>query len=311
MPRVFVTRPVPPAALDLLRQGIDGIELDTNTEERQLVPAELRERVRGCDALLCTLLDRVDAAILEAASDSLRVVANFAVGVDNIDLDAAARLGITVTNTPGVLTDATAEIAVGLLLACARRFIEADALVRDGEFEGWAPLLLRGQAVYGKTVAIIGAGRIGRRVGETMRLGFGCRVVYHSRSEPVDLDALLAEADFVSLHCPLTPETHHLLDRRRLALMKPTAILVNTARGPVVDEDALVELLHERRIAGAGLDVFEREPRLADGLAALPNVMLLPHLGSATYETRDAMGRMAAQSILDVLAGKEPAHRVC
>ena len=310
MARILVTRPVPSATLEVLRQGIAGLDLDLNEAERPLGYDELRDRLRRCEALLCTLQDRVDAAILDSAANSLRVVANFAVGVDNIDCDAAKRIGIAVTNTPDVLTDATAEIAVGLLLACARRFLEGDRLVREGEFTGWAPLLLRGHAVYGKTVLIVGAGRIGRRVGETMLRGFGCRVVYHSRSEPVDLDAALANADFVSLHCPLTRDTRHLLDRRRLSLLKPTAVLVNTARGPVVDEHSLVDLLRERRIAGAGLDVFEREPRLASGLANLSNVILLPHIGSATYQTRDTMGRIAAQSIVDVLSGKEPAHRV-
>jgi len=311
MPRVIVTRSMPDATIATLRHGISDLEIDRNEEDSPLSREDLTRRLAACDGLLCTLQDRIDAALLESAQrGGLRVVANFAVGVDNIDLDAARRLGIVVTNTPDVLTDATAEVAVGLILACARRFLEGDRMVRAGEFKGWAPLLHRGHAVYGKTVAILGAGRIGKRVGETMRLGFGCRVIYHSRSEPVELDALLAEADFVSLHCPLTPETRHLLDRRRLSLLKPTAILVNTARGPVVDETALVELLGQRRFAGAGLDVFEREPELADGLAELPNVILLPHIGSATVETRDAMGRIAAQSIVDVLHGKEPAHRV-
>jgi len=310
MARLLVTLPVPDATLEVLRDGIPGVTVDLNAVDRPLTPGELQDRVGGCDALLCTVRDGVDAALLESAADSLRVVANFAVGVDNIDLDAASRLGIAVTNTPDVLTDATAETTVGLLLACARRFVEGDRLVRDGKFEGWTPLMHRGQSVYGKTVAIIGAGRIGRRVGETMRHGFGCRILYHSRNEAAALDAVLAEADFVSLHCPLTGETRHLLDRRRLALLKPTAILVNTARGPIIDEDALVAVLRDGKIAGAGLDVFEREPRLAAGLAALPNVILLPHIGSATYDARDAMGRLAAQSIVDVLAGREPAHRV-
>jgi glyoxylate reductase len=311
MPRVLVTRSVPDVTLETLLRGLPAVDLDIHEGDAPLPPGELRDRLTESDGLLCTLHDRIDAALLRSGRDGgLRVVANFAVGVDNIDLAAAREFGIVVTNTPDVLTDATAEVAVGLLLSCARRFVEGDAMVRSGEFHGWAPLLHLGHAVYGKTVAIIGAGRIGRRVGETMRLGFGCRVVYHSRSEPADLDALLAEADFVSLHCPLTPGTHHLLDRRRLSLLKPTAVLVNTARGPVVDEEALVDLLCERRIAAAGLDVFEREPALAEGLSRLPNAILLPHIGSATFEARDAMGRIAAQSIVDVLSGKEPAHRV-
>jgi len=306
---VTVTRPIPDSAVALLLDH--GCTLTLNEEDRPLTRGELLEKLETADGLLCTLQDPIDAALLQATHSSpLRVIANFAVGIDNIDLDAARERGIVVTNTPDVLTDATAEVAVGLILACARRFLEGDRITREGRFEGWAPLFHRGQSVYGRTVGIIGAGRIGRRVGETMKHGFGCRVLYHSRSAPTDLDQLLAESDFVSLHCPLTEETHHLLDERRIALMKPTAVLVNTARGPVVDEAALVAALRDGAIAGAGLDVYENEPTLAPGLEDLPNVILLPHIGSATYATREVMGRIAAQSIVDVLAGKEPAHRV-
>ncbi len=295
--------------------------MDRNDEQRQLGPAELLDRLRGCDGVLCTLGDRLDAATLEAAAPTLRVIANYAVGVDNIDLEAAKRLGITVTNTPDVLTDATAEIAVGLMLATARRFASGDRMVREGRFDGWAPLLHRGQDVYGKCVGIIGAGRIGHRVAATMHHGFGCSILYHSRTARHDwestldarrapLDDLLQRSDIVSIHCPLTPETHHLIDARRLALMAPHAILVNTARGAVIDEAALVDALREQRIAGAGLDVFENEPALAPGLATLDNVVLLPHIGSATHATRATMAELAAQSIVDLLSGKEPKHRV-
>jgi len=306
---VIVTRPIPESAVAILRDH--GCALALNEEDRPLTRDELREQLGTAEGLLCTLQDPIDAALLnQIGASPLRVIANFAVGIDNIDLDAARERGIVVTNTPDVLTDATAEVAVGLILACARRFLEGDRITREGRFEGWAPLFHLGQSVYGRTVGIIGAGRIGRRVGETMKLGFGCRVLYHSLSAPTDLDQLLAESDFVSLHCPLTEKTHHLLDPRRIALMKPTAMLINTARGPVVDEAALVEALRDGTIAGAGLDVYENEPVLAPGLENLPNVVLLPHIGSATYATREAMGRIAAQSIVDVLAGKEPAHRV-
>jgi len=318
MPRVLVTRPVPQRAYDLLSAHA---EMDRNDEQRQLGPAELLDRLRGCDGVLCTLGDRLDAATLAAAAPTLRIIANFAVGVDNIDLDAAKRLGITVTNTPDVLTDATAEIAVGLMLATARRFASGDRMVREGRFAGWAPLLHRGQDVYGKRVGIIGAGRIGHRVAKTMRHGFGCAILYHSRSarpewesdlqaQRVPLDDLLQRSDIVSIHCPLTPETHHLIDARRLALMAPHAILINTARGAVIDEAALVDALREQRIAGAGLDVFENEPALAPGLATLDNVVLLPHIGSATHQTRTTMAELAARSIVDLLSGKQPEHRV-
>jgi len=293
MPKVAITRPVPDEAREILRAGIPGVEFV--------------EAAPGIDALLCTLQDSVDRALLESLAPPLRVVANFAVGVDNIDLDAARDLGVVVTNTPGVLTDATAEVAIGLMLACARRFLEGDRIMRAGRFEGWAPLFHLGHALYGRTVGIVGAGRIGRRVGETMARGFDCTVLY---SRPTDLDELLQRSDFVSLHCPLTPATHHLIDAARLARMKPTAILVNTARGPVVDERALVAALREGRIAGAGLDVFEEEPRTAPGLAELDNVVLLPHIGSPTHSARAGMARLAAGSIVAVLGGREPQNRV-
>ena len=318
MPRILVTRPVPQVVYDLLS---GHAEIDRNHEERTLGADELRDRVVGCDGVICTLRDRIDAALLEAASPTLRIVANFAVGVDNIDLDAAKRLGVTVTNTPNVLTDATAELAVGLILATARRFATGDRMVRERRFEGWAPLLLRGQGVGGMRVGIVGAGPIGRRVAKIMRLGFGCHILYYSRSHQLNfesmvgarrvaLDSLLGLSDIVSIHCALVPETHHLIDARRLALMAPHAILVNTARGAVVDEEALVDALREERIAGAGLDVYENEPALAPGLADLDNVVLLPHIGSATHATRDMMAMLAAGSVIDVLSGREPNHRV-
>jgi glyoxylate reductase len=281
--------------------------------------AELLAGARGADALLCTLADRIDAALLEALAPPLRIVSTYAVGYENIDLVAARRLGVRVAHTPGVLTEATAEIAVALLLACARRVVEGDRAMRDGLFTGWSPLMLRGQSVYGKTLGIVGAGRIGWRVARTLKHGFGCDVLVHSRrSHPewerelgarfVALPELLERADLVSLHTPSTPETHHLIDAGALARMQPTAVLVNTSRGNVVDEAALVAALESRQIAAAGLDVYEREPALAPGLARCENAVLLPHLGSATYEAREAMGRLAVDAIAAVLSGREPAH---
>ena len=319
MPKVFITRPLPLRAYDLLS---GHAEIDRNDEERQLDPTELLDRLCGCDAVLCTLGDRLDAPILDAAAPTLRVIANYAVGVDNIDLDAAKRLGITVTNTPDVLTNATAEIAVGLMLATARRFASGDRMMREGWFEGWAPLLHRGQDVYGKRVGIIGAGRIGQRVAATMRHGFGCSIVYHSRTARPDwdadldarrvpLDELLQTADFVSIHCPLTPETHHLIDARRLALMQRHTILVNTARGAVIDEAALVEALRENRIAGAGLDVFEQEPTApANPLLQLDNVVVVPHLAGQTYESYPRLVQIAFDNMQRVLDGATPRNLV-
>lgn len=319
--RVYITRAVPEMVAAMLRDALPGVRVDANTQDRNLERREILALARGAAALICTLADPIDRDLLAGLSPELKVVATYAVGVNNIDLEAARQLGIRVANTPGVLTDATAEVAVGLILACARRMVEGDRLTRNDGFGGWAPLFHRGHGVYGKTLGIVGAGRIGRRVAATMHHGFGCRVLYTSRADHPDwdgelraarlpLDDLLAQSDFVSLHCPLTPQTRHLIDTRRLGLMKPTAMLVNTARGPVVDEQALVKALAQGVIAGAGLDVYEEEPRLAPGLTALPNVVLLPHIGSATMETRDEMGRLCARAVIDVLQGRSPAHAV-
>lgn len=318
---IYITRAVPDETLRLLHKALPGARIEVNPHDRNLGHDEIAANARGADALVCTLADPIDAALLAALAPPLKIVATYAVGINNIDLAAARKLGVTVANTPDVLTDATAEIAVGLMLACARRFGEGERLTRGGEFAGWAPLFLRGHGVYGKTVGIIGAGRIGLRVAETMHAGFGCRILYTSRTPKpqwerelgamrLEIDKLLAQSDFASLHCPLTPETKHLVNAARLRLMKPTAVLVNTARGPIVDEAALVEALRERRIFAAGFDVYENEPRLAPGLAELENVVVLPHIGSATVETRDEMGRMCARAVIDVLAGRVPGNAV-
>jgi glyoxylate reductase len=265
----------------------------------------LRRRAAGADALLSMLSDPIDAAFLDACP-ALRIVANHAVGFDNIDLKAAASRGVMVTHTPYVLTRATAELTWALILACARRLPEGDRLTRSGGFRGWDPLLLLGQELGGKTLGILGAGRIGRTVAR-IGFGFGMRVRYATRAtRPAAFGRFLAEADVVSVHVPLTPATRHLIARDALARMKPTAILVNTSRGPVVDEDALVEALRRHQIASAGLDVYEREPRLARGLSRLPNAVLLPHLGSATREARRAMALRAARNIIQGLTGQRP-----
>lgn len=260
------------------------------------------------DALLSLLTDRVDAALL-AACPSLGIVANMAVGTDNVDVAAATRLGIAVANTPDVLTDATADLAFGLLLAAARRIVPGDRLVRAGEFSGWRPDLGMGHQVTGKRLLIVGPGRIGRAVAERAA-GFRMHVEPWGRRATRPLHDALAEADFVSLHVPLDASTRHLIGEPQLRAMRPHAVLVNTSRGPVIDEATLVRALREGWIGAAGLDVFEREPALAPGLSDLPNVVLTPHIGSATYETRHRMATLAAENVTAWLRGEAPAHLV-
>lgn len=320
MHTILITRSIPASALELLKRALPGVTLLLNEQERILSRDELVAHGRVSDAVICTLADRFDAWAL-SEMPRLRIIANYAVGTNNIDLEAAGDRKVIVTNTPDVLTQATAEIAIGLMLACARRFIEADVLTRQGQFTGWAPLFHLGHGLFGKTVGIIGAGRIGACVATTLARGFSCRILYFNRAQKPEferetgaqwrtLDELLQESDFISLHCPLTPLTKHMINSRALSLMKPTAFLVNTARGPVVDEHALIAALKAGTIAGAGLDVYENEPELTAGLAELKNVVLLPHIGSATHETREQMGLMCAQAVIDVLSGREPKNRV-
>lgn len=303
--RCFITQAIDPVGLSLLRDA--GIAVDMRDTDRPITASELLQRSRGCAALIPMLTDRIGAELL--ARPELRVVANYAVGFDNIDIEAASAADVIVTNTPGVLTDATADLAFAGLLAAARRVLEGDALVRAGGFHGWHPTALCGLELSGARLGIVGLGRIGRAVAERAR-AFGMEVVSYSRSGGLPLDELLETSDVISLHCPLTPETRHLIDARALRRMKPTAILVNTARGPVVDEAALVQALRDGVIASAALDVFEQEPLVHPGLLKLPNVVLLPHLGSATSKARAKMSEMAARNVIAVLAGTEPPNRV-
>ena len=318
MYKVFVTRMIPQEGLDVLSAACSGLEVyaDHNPVSRE----ELLNKVRDKDGILCLLSEKIDKELMDAGK-SLRVIANYAVGYDNIDVEEATGRSIIVTNTPGVLTDATAEMAWALLLSISRRIVEADRLMREANgFRGWEPMLLLGEGLSGKTLGIVGAGRIGRAMVRMSR-GFNMRVLYFSRSKKkdlendlgakqVDLDTLLRESDFVSLHVPLTQETYHLIGAREFSLMKKTAYLVNTSRGPVVDEKALVEALRDKKIAGAGLDVYEEEPKLAPGLRELDNVVLAPHLGSATTETRRNMAVMAAENLLAGLRGERPKNVV-
>jgi glyoxylate reductase len=285
-------------------------ELDLH-EGREAIPrSELLARVAGKHALICLLTDRVDAEVLDAAKD-LRVVANIAVGYNNIDVDVCRARGLIVTNTPDVLTNACADFTWALILGITRRIGEAERQLRRGEWKGWALNHMLGMELRGKRLGLVGVGRIGRAVAERAP-AFGMNVVYHAR-RPVDmaaeylpLDRLLATADVVSLHCPLTPETHHLIDQKALTKMKRTAYLINTARGPVVDEAALAWGLQQRLIAGAALDVYEKEPEVHPDLLGLENVMLIPHIASATTETRTAMADLAVSNVLAVLNGAPP-----
>ncbi len=308
MPRVVVTRALPEPALAALRES--GADVWVSPKDRALAPVELHEAIPGADAVVTMLHDTVDAAFLDAAGDRLRVIANVAVGYDNVDVDAARSRGVAVTNTPGVLTDATADLAIALLLAITRRLGEAERLIRSDEPWAWSIDFMLGRGLRGKTLGIVGYGEIGRAVAARAR-AFGLEVVYTKRSpgdEPgrVELAELLARSHVVSLHCPLTPETRHLIDADALAAMRDDAYLINTARGPVVDEPALAAALRDGVIAGAGLDVFEHEPEVHPDLLGLENVVLIPHLGSATVETRTAMAELAAANVVAVLAGDDP-----
>ena len=311
---VYVTRMVPEANLERLRQLFD---VEINDMDRPLTREELKAKVAGRDGIITFLTDRIDGELLDAAGPQLKVVANFAVGFNNLDIEAATTRGIVLSNTPGVLDDATATLTLALLLASARRVVEADRYIRAGRWtSAWSPTFFVGQDVAGKALGIVGAGRIGRNVARKAR-AFDMRILYTKRHRDsdferetgavfMDKDRLLAQSDFVSLHVPLLPETHHYIGARELSLMKPSAILINASRGPVVDEKALVEALRGGVIWGAGLDVFEDEPALAPGLAELENVVIVPHIASATPQTRQAMGDAAIDNLLAVLSGEPP-----
>ncbi len=310
---VFVTRRIPPEGLAVLRDH--GFAVELNPEDRPMSKLDIIRSLNGVDALLTQLVDPVDREVIEAGKN-LRVIAAYAAGYDNIDVRAAAERGIVVTNTPRVLTEATAEMAWSLLLSAARRVAEGDRLTRSGGFRGWAPLLHLGQGVTGKVLGIVGAGRIGTAVARMSR-GFQMKILYWGRNRneeiekefggrKVELTELLKESDFVSLHVPLSAGTRHLIGKKELELMKPTSVLVNTARGPVIDEAALVLALRAGRPFAAGLDVYEKEPALSLGLSDLPNVVLAPHAGSATVETRARMAVLAAENIAAVLEGRPP-----
>lgn len=308
--KVFVTRSIPSIAVELLKEHF---QVEVNEEERSLTKEELREKFREAHGVLCLLTDNIDEELIKSCNN-VEVISNYAVGFNNIDVKAASSMGIVVTNTPGVLTDTTAELAWALLFSASRSVVSADRYTREGKFKEWAPKLFLGQEITGKTVGVIGAGRIGQAFAKK-GAGFNMKILYHNRTRDlnfekecnaawVTLEELLRQSDFVSVHVPLTNETTHLLGEKEFKMMKNTAILINTARGPVVDEKALAKALKEGEIWSAGLDVYENEPLINKELMELENVVLLPHIGSATVETRTKMAEMAAKNIIEVLHGR-------
>ncbi|HZR14469.1 MAG TPA: D-glycerate dehydrogenase [Acidimicrobiia bacterium] len=313
MARVLVTRRLPAGGLDPLDRP--DVELVTRDDDVPYTHDELVALAGDVDAIVCLLTDRVDAEVLRAGAPRLRAVANVAVGYDNVDVTTATELGVIVCNTPGVLDETTADVAFLLVLAASRLASEAEADLRAGRWPGWGINQYLGRDVHGATLGIVGYGRIGQAVARRAA-GFGMQVLHHARNdvgEPgyvPELDTLLAESDVVSLHVPLTPETRHLIGARELARMKDTAVLVNTARGPVVDEEALADALERGTIFAAGIDVFEHEPTVHPRLLAAPRAVLLPHIGSASFATRTRMARMAAAAVVSVLAGERPANAV-
>ena len=318
-PTLLVTRRLPLAVEAVLRERYAVTQRE---DDRPLSAAELAEGLRTHDAVLCTVTDPLGEEVVATEGRRARILANFGVGVNHIALDATRAAGIVVTNTPDVLTDDTADLAIALMLAVLRRMGEGERELRAGAWSGWRPTHLLGRRLSGKTLGIVGLGRIGRAVARRATLGFGMTVLAWSRSKkrpseagaPIErvhrLDHLLERSDVVSIHCPLVPTTRHLIGASQLARMKSTAVLINTARGAIVDEAALVDALEAGRIAGAGLDVYEGEPEVHQGLLGREDVVLLPHLGSATHETREAMGMRAVENLDAFFAGSEPPDRV-
>lgn len=310
---VYVTRMIPEENIAELRQHFD---VEVNPDDRALTKEELKVKLKGKDAVVSLLTDTIDGEVLDAAGPRLKIVANYAVGFNNFDLAAATERGVILTNTPGVLDEATATHTFTLLLAMARRIPEADKFVRDGKWQGWAPMFFIGLDVDKKTLGIAGLGRIGKNVARKAR-GFDMKIIYTDvrRDEEfeketgatfVDKETLLKEADFLTLHVPLLPATHHYIGEQEFKMMKKTAVIINASRGPVVDEAALVKALRAKEIWGAALDVFEEEPVLAPGLSELDNVVIVPHIASATMETRLKMGAIAVGNIIKVLNGQQP-----
>ncbi len=318
MSKVFVARPISEIGVNMLKEKFDVV---VNLENKVLSKEELKKEVAGVDAILPLLTDKVDGEVLDAAGGQLKVVANYAVGYDNIDVAAAKERDVLVTNTPGVLTEAVAEHAMALILSAARNIVDSDKFTREGKYKQWEPKGFLGPQLKGKVLGVVGLGRIGSRVAQIARKGLDMEILYYDvkRNEDFekevaarfgDLDEVLKQSDIVSIHVPLLPATRHLINEEKLKMMKNSAVLINTSRGAVVDEKALVEALKSKEIFAAGLDVFENEPELSPGLAELPNVVITPHTASATFEARDAMSKIAAENIISVLEGKTPPNLV-
>jgi len=319
--KIYVTRAIPDSGINLLKEK--GHEVTISSKDGVLSKEELISELgkEEYDAVLCLLTDKVDGEIFDAAPKA-KIFANYAVGYGNIDVEEAKKRGLAVTNTPGVLTNTVAEHAFALMMAISKRIVEADKYTRAGKYQGWSPMLMLGTDMYQKTLGVVGLGRIGSRVAHHGKNGFDMNIVYYDvkRNENFEkeygatfmenVDELLKQADFISVHVPLLDSTRHLINAERLALMKESAVLVNTSRGPVIDEKALVEVLKNKQIRGAALDVFEEEPKLADGLDELDNVIITPHIASGTQETRSKMSEMAAQNIIDFLDGGTPKNLV-
>ncbi len=310
-PVVFITRPIPQAGIDLIKKYATVVLRKTDTI---ISRKELLAGVAKADIIVPILTDAIDAEVMQAAPN-LKLIANYGAGYNNVDVAAATARNIRVTNTPDVLTDTTAELTVALMLAVARRIVETDVIMRAGQYPGWGPLMYMGHGISGKTLGVIGMGRIGSRVAEIVHHGFGMQVLYYTKhkernvektlgAHKVSLQTLLKKSDVVTLHVPLLPQTHHLISTKELKMMKDSAILVNTSRGPVVDEAALVKALKHKVISGAGLDVYEHEPKMAAGLSQLRNAVLLPHIGSATVGTRTAMAMAAANNVVAFIKGR-------
>ncbi len=322
MSKIFVTRPIPEAGIKLLRDKGYEVFINEAASDRAAAKEEMLGGVSGADALLSVLTDKIDAEIMDAGLPTLKIIANFAVGFDNIDIEAAKQKNILVSNTPGVLTNTVAEHTFALMLAIAHRISEADRFSRAGLYKVWGPQLLLGTDVSGKTLGIVGLGRIGSRVAEHAVRGFGMKVLYTDVKPSPEfekevnaifvekLEDLLPQCDFVSLHVPLLDSTHHLMNETTLKLMKPTAYLINTSRGPIVDEKALAAALASGVIKGAAIDVFEFEPVITPELKQLENIIMTPHIASATEETRNKMAELAALNIIEALEGRTPPNLV-
>lgn len=317
--KIYITRKIPESGLNLLAEFFGNNSVRYFNEPNPIPREVLLKEIKGCDALLTMLTDKIDAEVMDTAGPQLKIIANYAVGYDNIDVKEATKRKICVTNTPGILTETTADLAWALILASARRLGEGERLVRASQWAGWNPTLLLGVDVYGKTLGIYGMGRIGQAVAKRA-MGFNMRVIYCDINEVslppeikatrVDKEILLRESDFISIHCPLTPQTYHSFKYEDFKKMKRTACIINTARGAVIDEEALAKALKEGLIFSAGLDVFEKEPEIHPELLTCPNAILIPHLGSASIETRSKMAEVAAKNIIARLKGEVPSNLI-